>query len=134
MTEKRLPSPHGGYLELYLDCRARTRKKVPFISPGENGDAEFVRWALSNASLTENDPDTGRSFRSTTKFVLGTCALLCPGKWCDRFHCPHNNSSRAWNCDTTRPAVCKAYKEFARRRDERKTNGNEPEETARGNR
>jgi hypothetical protein len=38
--------------------------------------------------------------------------FLCPGLWCDRYHCKNHSGISAYNCAITRPSVCGEYEKY----------------------
>lgn len=101
----------------YLDCKKRTKKQIGFRSNDTN-DEILVRAILANSSVV--DMESERSFHRVCDAVDLMCKQLCPGEWCTRSHCQYYSSSSAWNCAKTRPAVCKAYKQYIEKQKIRK--------------
>ena len=109
---KKLGYPQQLVFYTYLDCKERTKKKIKFPKDTTHltDDEKLVRFMLENSSIIEQDGE--RAFQNVSKSIHIICKQLCPGTWCSRSHCEHYSSSSAYNCNKTRPAVCKVYKKY----------------------
>lgn len=87
----------------YVDCTQRTKKNVNL------GD-DVVYFMLDTCSILDRDGNT--SYSKTYDAVSLICHRLCPGQWCTRTHCENYSRHHAYNCNKTRPSVCKEYKAY----------------------
>lgn len=120
---KKLGHPQHLMFCTYLDCKKRTKKKITFPKDTTHltDDEKLVRFMLESSSIVEQDGE--RAFQNVRDAVNVACKQLCPGTWCSRSHCEYYSSSSAYNCNKTRPSVCKVYKKYIedkRIRDEKK--------------
>jgi len=58
-----------------------------------------------------------RSYGLTADMIDLINHRLCPGQWCTRMHCSNSSRYYAYNCNKTRPSVCKIYKEYVRKKE-----------------
>ena len=109
---KRLGYPQSIALDLYIDCKERSKKKIDFSknSNSYTDDEKMVKFLLSNSSIIEHESE--RSFSKVSDAINLICKNLCPGEWCTRSHCKNYSSHCAYNCEQTRPSVCKEYKKY----------------------
>lgn len=126
---KRLPRVQRIVLQQYIDCKRRTKKKIPFAKEtdknyGYTDDELMIHFMLDNSSIVEHESE--RSFQKVSNAVYVACKQLCPGQWCTRTHCEHYSGWCAYNCTKTRPAVCDVYKKYIegvnKRREEKQNN------------
>lgn len=122
MAKKALPFIQSIELDVYRSCKARSKKRVCLPAPrtqdgNEPADEALLRFMLENTSITDHDPHSPRCFDNAHRFIRNICRTLCPGQWCDRGHCKSYNAHCAYYCGAgTRPAACKQYKEYIRKR------------------
>lgn len=115
MRNKRLGYVQRIQLSQYEDCVKRTRKKIDL-----SGSQKLVRFMLEESSTHQHEnSDDGRSYHETAKALQLINQKLCPGTWCTRAHCEHYSSHRAYNCEKTRPTVCKIYKKYIEKQKKR---------------
>lgn len=109
---KKLGTPQRLIWLTYLDCKKRTKKEIKFPKEieGISHDEELVHFMLENSSILERESE--RSYSRVYDAIDIICKQLCPGQWCTRSHCKNYNSHKAYNCNKTRPAVCKEYKTY----------------------
>lgn len=96
----------------YLDCKKRTKKQVDLPNDDDriSDDEKLVRFILENSSVTQHSGEL--SFKCASDAINIMCKQLCPGEWCTRSHCEHYSSGHAYNCNKTRPKVCKEYAKY----------------------
>lgn len=112
----KLGYPQRIMFDTYLDCKRRTKKNIEFPKEpkGMSHDEELVYFMLDNSSIIEREGE--RSFHRVSDAIDIMCKQLCPGQWCTRSHCKNYNSHRAYNCNKTRPVVCKEYKVYTEKK------------------
>jgi hypothetical protein len=103
-------------LSQFKDCLEKTKKSGRF-----NDSATLISGLLGNSSIVQYDSD--RSFSLACTAIDALNKFLCPGVWCNRSHCKDYNSSSAYNCWKTRPAVCGAYAEYRKKQIKKKVGG-----------
>lgn len=114
--KKKLGKPQRLLLATYLDCKKRTKKQIGFRSNDTN-DEILVRSIIASSSIMDDSSE--RSYHRVYEAVDLICKHLCPGQWCTRKHCQHYSSRSAWNCNKTRPSVCKEYAKYIAKKEER---------------
>lgn len=112
-----LGTPQKVLFHQYENCVERTKKKIAL------GD-DVVYFILDTCSVIEDKGN--RSYTETAKAVELICHRLCPGQWCDRSHCREYSRHFAYNCKKTYPNICKEYKKYVEKREERKNNNVKP--------
>ena len=119
---KKLGYPQSIALDLYIDCKERSKKKINFSKKDNEytDDEKMLRFILENSSIIEHESE--RSFSKVRDAIDLICKNLCGGEWCSRSHCQFYSSHCAYNCEKTRPSVCKEYKKYISKKGERKLN------------
>ena len=119
MFNKRLPFIQSICLDLYINCKHKSKKDhgLPIHKPGETPtltpDEQLVYNMLKNSSITESNPDSPRCFTNVSSAIHLMCRQLCPGQWCTRTHCKSYSGHCAYNCGAgKRPATCNLYKDY----------------------
>lgn len=117
----KLGYPQRIMFNTYLDCKKRTKKNIPFPKEpkGMSDDEKLVYFMLENSSIIERESE--RSYHRVYSAIDIMCKQLCPGQWCNRTHCQNHSSKHAYNCNVTRPKVCKEYAKYIEGVEERKT-------------
>lgn len=111
-NKKRLGYPQQILLNQFKDCVERTKKRVDL-----QGTHKLVRFMLEESSVVQQYGAS--SYYQTANAIKLINKKLCPGQWCTRAHCEFYSSHRAYNCDKTRPTVCKIYKKYKEKQIER---------------
>lgn len=113
---KSLGTPQHLMWLTYLDCKKRTKKEIKFPkeTKGISHDEELVHFILENSSITERQGE--RSYHRVYDAIDVICKQLCPGHWCTRTHCKNYSRRHAYNCNKTRPTICKEYKAYIKKK------------------
>lgn len=114
-NKKKLGYPQRILLNQYIDCVGRTKKDIDL-----SGTWKLVSFMLEESSIVQSEGSM--SFQRTADAISLINRKLCPGKWCTRTHCTNYSSHSAWNCRKTRPSICKIYKIYIDRRNEKLKN------------
>lgn len=123
--KNKLGYPQKLLLRLYKSCKGRSKRHLAMNNPNDSfhSDEELINFMLENTSITDDDANSSRCYHKTADAILNLCRNMCPGEWCTRSHCRNHDGGEAYYCTKTRPAVCREYKEYIRKkaiRDERK--------------
>lgn len=116
----KLGYPQRLQFERYLDCKKRSKKKheIDMYNRGLlTSDEKLVRFMLENSSIVQSTVE--RSYGKVSDAIHIMCKQLCPGQWCTRSHCPEHSSRHAYNCQKTKPSVCKLYKAYIDKKEKR---------------
>ena len=117
MKSHRLPFIQGICLDLYINCKARSKKDhgLPLHKrdEGYTPDEELIYFMLKNSSITEGNPDSPRCFKKVNSAIHLMCRQLCLGQWCTRSHCKSYSTHCAYHCGAgKKPATCSLYKDY----------------------
>lgn len=96
------------------DCLMRTKKKTGRSSESFSNTEDLFWEVISRSSIVQHKGE--KSFRKVCEAVHIFEKFLCGGQWCIRTHCKHYCSASAWNCSTTRPAVCNEFQKYVLKR------------------
>lgn len=124
MLRKKLPYIQSICLDLYMSCKAKSKKDhgLPVHKRDEDftPDEELVHFMLANSSITDSNPDSPRCFHNVSSAINTICKGLCPGQWCMKSHCKSYSGHCAYHCGAgKKPSTCKAYKEYVAKKEER---------------
>ena len=119
-----LPHVQSICLDTYIDCKRRSKKHhgLPLHQTGYGltDDERLIYLMLENSSITESNPDSPKCFTEVDRAIHRINMTLCPGQWCTRGHCKAFSGHCAYNCRAgKKPAICKEYKEYIRKKQER---------------
>lgn len=117
MKSHRLPFIQSICLDLYINCKARSKKDhgLPLHKryEGYTPDEELIFFMLKNSSITERNPDSPRYFTKVSSAIHLMCRQLCPGQWCTRLGCKSYSGHCPYHCGAgKRPATCILYKDY----------------------
>ena len=106
-------NPQNIAIAQFKDCMKRTKKKPPrfWLKGGFETTENLFRSIIEQSSILCDEG--AHSYREVCEAVDVFQQFLCGGQWCIRLHCKNFSSWHAWNCMTTRPAVCKEFETYA---------------------
>ena len=104
--ETKLPKHLSRYLDLYIDCKQKTKKRHDLQRNQDSSklteDEKFIRFILENSSPKQID--------NTKETIMTACKVFCPGLWCSNAGCRFFSISRAYNCAADRkPLRCSVF-------------------------
>jgi hypothetical protein len=104
-----MSNPQAIAFNQFRDCLKRTKKKQSNSMDFHRTD-DLFKAIIYDSSVIE-DKGT-HSFNRVCNAVSIFEKYLCPGQWCIRSHCKNHSTRHAYNCNTTRPSVCKEFENY----------------------